>query len=288
MANETEFGNFALTTDVISAAISPALVSPVVVAPHIFYEALPVGTNVKLFRKDGSLVAETISETTAHTVDAAGQELTQSTVTATCVKLCSNCEISVEAEQWAGATYADIARYAGEAIARDWDDEILALFASFDNTVTCSSILTIGDCIQAAYNVRANTSGVSSSRLVGIFDFKGMMEIQKEIVASGASNYSLESEISLLQGIRGNNGFSGSKAGIDFYQTSGLPTSGSDDQALVYDPAICFAGMISDSPEVRIDWAGGIGGYMTEISAYIFCDIIEWNDAAGCEVASDT
>lgn len=288
MAYETESANFVGPTNVVSDAISPALVSPIVVAPHIYYEPLPTGTNVKLMRKDGSLTAEEVNESTAHAIDATGQELTQSSVTATCVKLCSNCEVTVEAEQFKNVNWGQIAQYEAEALARDWDDEILALFSSFDNNVTASSVCTMADAIQAAYNVRANTSGVATGRLVGVFDYKAIMELQKEVLQSSASNYAIEQEVSFLRGERPLNGYAGSKAGIDFFETSGLPTSSSDDVALIFSPALCFAGMISDSPQVRIFWQGGIGGYITEVAAWLFCDIVEWNDAAGCGLKSDT
>ena len=293
MANETELGNIVHQTNVISDGITAALVNPVVVAPLIRYEALPVGTNVKLFRKDGSLTAEEVAESTVQTVDAAGQELTQTSVTATCVKLCSNCILSVEAEQFSSITLGDIARYCAEAIGRDWDDEILALFTGFTgNPVVSTSVLTLADCVEAGYKIRAATAGVSVGQLKGAFDFKGIFELQKEGLASGAAHYAVESEIALLKGMTGLNGYAGSKAGIDFYQTSGLPTSGSDDVALVFDPLLAFGGMISPSPIVKLNWLGGAGsaqgGYSTEVAAYIFCDVIEWNDQAGATVSSDT
>jgi hypothetical protein len=293
MANETELANIAHITDVISDGITPALVNPTVVAPLIRYEALPVGTNVKKFRKDGYLIAEQVNESTVHTVDDAGQELTQSSVTATCVKLCSNCIVSVEAQQFSSITLADIARYIGEAIARDWDDEILALFSGFTgNAVTASSVLTIADCLEAAYKIRAATAGVSTGPLKGVFDFKGIYEIQKELVASSAAHLAIPSEVALLQGMSGLNGYAGSKAGIDFYQTSGLPTSGTDDVALVFDPMLAFGAMVSPQPVVQVNWLGGAGsaqgGYSHEVAGYIFCDVIEWNDQAGATIASDT
>ena len=285
MANETEVSNFALTTDVISDAISPALVQAPVVAPHIYYEALPAGTNVKLWRKAASVTAAEINESAIVTP----QEPSESTVTATVVKLGGTILLTVEAQR-VGASQGDMVRLLAEAIGRDWDDEIIALFASISNQVTATTTLTINDVLEAAYNVRANTAGVSSGPLVGVFDYKGIHEIQKELTGSTAAHLSNASEISLLQGV-GANGYVGEKSGVYFYQTDGLPTSGSDDNALVYDPAITFGGMISPSVETRINFIGGEGptrGFADSINAWIFCDVIEWNDGAGCGILSDS
>lgn len=292
MANETKFENIAGITDVISDAISPALQNPVVVAPLIKYEPLPVGTNVKLWRKDGYLVAEEINEVAAQAVDGSEQELTQSTVTATMVKLAATTMLSVEVQQFRGLNLNTMARYIGEAIARDWDDEILALFSSFDNTVTSTTIQTLSDIIQGTYNVRSNTAGVSVGPLVGVFDFKAIMELEIELSSSSAAHLSLPTEIALLQGMSGANGFRGEKGGVWFYQTSGLPTATSDDKALIYDPEICFGGQISERPMVKTRWLGGAGdgtrGFCDEVSGWVFCDVVEWNDAAGCTMSSDT
>lgn len=292
MANETELSNIAHATNVVSQGITPYLVNPVVVGPLIRYEPLPVGTNVKLFRKDGYLIAEEVNESAVFAIDAAGQELTQTSVTATAVKLVSNVCLSVEAQQFSSLTLNDLARYAGEAIARDWDDEILGLFSGFSGQVTATSTLTIADCLTAAYTVRSGTAGVSSGRLITVLDYKGMMEIEKELTASGAAHLANPSEISLLSGNRQPNGYRGSKAGMDFYETSGLPTSSSDDVALCYDPNLAFGGMISTQPQVRLRWLGGTGdgtrALCDEVCAWIFCDIIEWNDAGGVGILSDT
>ena len=240
MANESELSNFKFPTDVVSDAMTPALVNPVVVAPLLRYEAIPLsaGTKVRNFRKDGSLTSEEINESAVQAVDGAEQEITQSVVAATCVKLAATCFLTVEAQDFGGITLADIARYIGEAIGRDWDDELLGTFSSPSTSVTASSVLTVADVLQAAYNVRANTSGVANGRLIGVFDYKGVYEIQKELTASSAAHLSIPSEVQLLAGVTGVNGYVGSKAGIDFYQTSGLPTSSSDDVAIICEPSL--------------------------------------------------
>lgn len=291
MSYETELGNVVHPTNIISDAITPALVQRVVFAPLIRYEPMPANTAVKLFRKDGSLSASEVSE--SNTLSAAsGHELTQTSVTATAVKLASMCILTVEGARFGQVTGADIAKYLGEAIGRDWDDEILALNSGFSNQVTCTSVLTVNDVLQAAYYVRSGTAGVSSGRLTSVFDYKGINEIQKELTNSAAAHLSIPTEISLLAGVTGANGRVGEKAGIDFYQTDGSPAgAGSTDVALVFDGNLSHGAMVDPTITYAEKWLGagdGTRGFATEYTAYFFCDIIEWNDAAGCGVLSAT
>jgi hypothetical protein len=291
MAYETERGNFVAPTNVISDAISPALLQRVVVAPLIYSEDLPSNTNVKLFRKDGSLTAEEVNESAAQGIDGAEQEITQSSVTSTAVKLAAATIITVEAERFSQVTGADISRYIAEAIARDWDDEVLALFSGFAKTVTCTSTAVAEKVLEAVYSVRSNTAGVSSGMLNGVFDYKAIFELQKDIITSAASVWSQPQQTSLLAGVTGMNGYVGDLPGVRLYATNGLPTSGSDDVALVFDPAIAFGSMVSPIVDVRSKWLGagdGTRGYATEWTGHIFCDVVEWNDYAGCGFLSDT
>lgn len=295
MSYETELANIKHQTDVVSDAISAALVQGVVFAPLIYGEDLPPAktTNVKLFRKAGSFTAETISESTAHAVDAAGQELSESSVTATAVKYCANCITTVEAERFSPITADKLYAALGNALARYWDTLIIALFSGFTgNTVTATSTMTVADIMQAAYLVRSGTYGVSpASGLICGLNFKMVYEIQKEILASAASVWGVPSQISLLSGLPGTNGFRGELPGMRIYETSGLPTSSSDSVGLVYDPAIAFCSMVDGQPAYQERWIGGSDGtrgYATERSAILFGDVKEWNDSGGVGVKSDT
>lgn len=285
MANETELSNIAHKTDEISDAISGALVQSVVVLPLIFTEDLPMGTNIKLFRKDGNLVAEGLAESTAYTFGS-NSELTQTTVTATATKFVCASKLTVESQQFSTMTPAQIAQKQGEALARDLDDEILALFSSFSNQITATDVLTVDDVLDGAFTVDSNLAG-GTGALVGVFDYKGINELRKELIASGAAVFSQRNQTSLLEGIKAGNGFSGTLPGVDLYTSNGLPTSGGDDVALVFNPNNAIAGMVSPSVNVIVNEKGSEGFY-TEIASYVFFDAVEWNDVAGAGVLSDT
>ena len=98
MAFETELSNIIHRTDDISAAISAELVETVVVLPTIYTEDTTGGTNVKKFRKDGSLVAEAVAESAAYTFSA-NSELTQTSSTATATKIAVASKLTVEDEK---------------------------------------------------------------------------------------------------------------------------------------------------------------------------------------------
>lgn len=286
MAFETEQGNAARVTDVISDAISAALVERVVVAPLVYTEDLPQGTNVKKFRKDGSLTAEAVAESGTYSFSGSS-ELTQTSVSATAIKTAVASKLTVEAEQFSDLDISKLAREQGAALARAIDDEILALFDGFSTQVTSTTVLTVDDLMTACYNVFAGNAG-GAQTLVGVLDHKGAHEIRKEIANSSASIWSQESLTTLLRGAQeAANGYVGAIPGLELYATSGLPTDSSDDVGLVFNPMLAIAGMVSPSVNVRTSWEGSAGGY-TEVYSYIFSDFVEWNDAAGCGVLSDS
>lgn len=257
-----------------------------VVTPLVRWEPLPANTLVKLLRKAGYLLGEGATESTALAVDAATQEYTETSVTLTATKIISNCVMTIEAQQFGNLTMADMAALCGKGLGMYIDDVLLALFTGPTTKITSSSVCTLVDVLQAAYSVRSNTAGVSSGVLRGIFDYKAIYEIQKELTLSGASHLANPSEISLLAGAFQSNGYVGSKAGVDFFCTSGLPTSGSDDQALVMDSNLYIGAMMSPTPIVRTQYIeGGVGD---QIDCIAFLGAAEWNDYAGCIVSSDT
>lgn len=286
MANETEISNAAHATDVISDAISAALVQSVVVLPHVYAENLPVGTAVKKFRKDGSLTAETVTESSSYTFSASS-ELTQTSVDCTAVKAAVATKLTFEAQTFTQINVPKIASEQGRALARLLDDDVLALFTGFTNSVTASSIMTVADLMKAAYTVRASLAGGIGEKLVGILDYKGVFEIQKELMQSAAAALSQAPLITLLTGLPQLNGYCGSIPGVDIYQTNGLEVTGTDDIAAVFNPSTTFCGIYSPSVTTVLIQAGSAGGW-TEVYSYLMRDTKEWNDTAGVKVFSDT
>lgn len=290
MSYETEYANITKPTNVISAGISAALVQAVVVVPHVHAEPLPVGTMVKLARKAGYLTAASLSESSAWTYSAENtDELKETSVTVTAAKTAAMCKVTVEAQDFTSINLAAVAAEEGRAIARILDDNVLTLFSALNGgtAVTSSSTLTVADIMQAAYLVRANLANRNGGNMVGIFDYKGVFEIQKELIQSGGAALANRELITLLTGLQQLNGYVGSVPGVDIFATDGLTTGSSDDYAAVFNPEIAFFGMYSPAPVVKmIDIVSG--GFWTEIGSYVYSAVAEWNDGAGICVKSDT
>lgn len=285
MAFETERGNIVTPTDVVSDAISAALVQRTILFPLVYTEDLPDNTPTKKFRKAGSLTAAEVAESAAWTFGA-GSEYTETSASATATKFACVSKLTVEADRFTPVSPDKLYQEQGAAIARDVEGEIKTLFSGFSNAVTATSIATVADILQALYLVQSGTSGVSDGMLAGVFDYKAIMEIRKEIVASGASHYVQPNQTTLLAGIAADSGYVGDVPGVNCYQTNGLPTDTGDDVNLVFDPALAIAGMVGPI-QTRQSWKGS-EGFFDELASYLFSDFVEWNDAAACAVKSDT
>lgn len=292
MAFETEISNFITIGNAVSAGISGAFVNASQGLGLVYAESLPANTNVKKFRKSGSLTAEAISESAAYTYSA-NSELTHTSVTATATKKMVATRMSVESLRFASDVGAEMSRIAaaqGAALARLFDADLKALFSGISGIVTASTILTKDNLLDAQYTIFNGIKGAFSGKLVGMLDYKGANEMRKELTSATASIFGNMETLGLVGNPKSPAGYIGNFAGIDLYQTDGLPSGGGDDTACIWDPAICFAAAID-----------GVSGFNTtiqepavsnnmgrELVTYGFWNIVEWNDAAACAVKSDT
>lgn len=287
MANETENANIIGPTDVISDAIAAALVQGIVVVPLIASESVPENTAVKLFRQEGSLAAtDGVAESSAYSFSSSS-EYTETSVSATAAKTVVASKITVEALRFKNFDVAKTARLQGEALARTLDDNVLALFSGFNNGVTAASIATPDIWLDGVYTVNSSLAGLKGRNLTGVADYKAINELRKHLINSGATAYSHQSMITLLEGKTTPTGYAGSLPGADLYETDGLPTTGGDDIGLVFNPEMAFGAMYDSSVTTNVVWVGS-SGLWWEVTSYIFNKVVEWVDAAGCKVRSDT
>lgn len=290
MANETVFTGLAHPTDVFSAAISAALLKKAVALPLIYSEDLPIGTNVKYVRKDGSVTSSTggVSEGANYTTLS---QYTTTGVSITVIKDVVSTFVSAEAMQFGGVSEGTLAQKIGEALARELDNEILTKATGFANSVTAANVLTIDDLMDAAYTVRKNIKGAASGKLVALLDHKGAHEISKEIVKSSASVFTIQTMIDLLGRLNiPANGYVGEMAGVAVFQTSGFSTGSSDNKQMVIDPALALAGVYGSSVVMMppIPTGQGNPSFGWEISGLAWHGVSEWNDTAGCGLNSDS
>lgn len=288
VANITELSNSNTIGNALSAVSSPALVKGTLGMNLMYTENLPTGTNVKKFQKKGSLTAASLAESTALQPDANG-ELTDSSVTATAAKVAVSSGLSVEEQKFGNIDLARIGNEQFGAIARFVDTDFIGMAAGLATTQTATTVLTIDDVMTAQMSIYNSNVPNQEVTLAACLGPRGVYNLKKEIIQSGAAAWSNPAQLALFQGAPVKaNGFVGNIPGIcDVYQTTGYATTGGDDQQMLIHPMWCLAGMFDSAP---ISWVADKGpeGLYTSIISYFFYDIIEWNDLAGVMLRSDT
>lgn len=285
MANETELSNFVTIGNAVSTLMSPAFKEASIMLNLCHTENFPDNTNVIKFRKSGSLTAEALAESTAYSYSASS-ELTDTSVSATAAKVVAASKVTVEALRFGtgSANMERIAQEQGRAIARMYDDDVIALFDNFATTQTATSVLTVDDMITAQYKVY--NGNVPVGKLAAVLEYKGAHEIRKEIQSTGGTPWSNMSMLEILNGTPQPNGYVGSVAGMDVYQTTGMPTGGGDDYALVFNPQWTFAAGLGGAFSTNV-WYDPVS-FLYVVSSFMFYNVVEWNDTAGCSLLSDT
>lgn len=287
VANLVELSNSITPTDVLAAGISPAFLKSTCMMALMHNEGLPQGTLTAKLTKRGSMTAASLAESTALAPDANG-ELTDTSVSCTIAKCAVVSGVTVEQAQFGTIDAGRIAFEHGSAIARFVDNDALSLFTGLSTAVTATSTLTLNDILLAQYSIYASECPNKEVPLKVVLSHRGHLNIKQEITQSGAALWSNGSELSILGGVPQNNCFVGSIGGsLDFYATSGHQTSSGDTVQAVFHPMWCFAGFFAPAP---VTWTEneGRGGFFTAYATYYFFDILEWNDAAGVKVLSDT
>jgi len=288
VANVTELANSNTIGNALSAVASPAFVKGTIAMNHLMAEDLPQLTNVKKFRKNGSVTAAIVAEATANAIDANG-ELTDSAATCTAAKAVVVSGLSVEEQKFGTIDLTRIGNEQFNAIARYVDDDWLSQFSNLSTVITSTAVMTIDDIMQgqlAIYNAKCPNQEVPLSIILGP---KAVYNIKKEIIQSGAAAFSNSAMLGVFGGqpVQAN-GLVGSITGVgDVYQTTGFATGGGDDTQAIVHPMWAHCGIFDTAP---VSWLSNKGseGFYTEVASYYFYDIAEWNDGAGAALKSDT
>lgn len=290
MANEIELANVGHQTDVLAAIASEAFVTTDTTFPWINTQVFSDLTNVLLFPKLGKVEAGAQSESTAYSFGS-DDEITDSVVTVTGAKKSQAQKISVETMRFGGrlATMERFVRAGAQAMARLAAADLKALFPSISGTITATTVLTKDNLLDARYTVASGVKNASlSPKLVGWFDFKGMNEIAKELTSTSATAFTQQVDLGLI-GLANGGRPKGELFDILLFETDGLATTGGDDQACIWDPALTFCAGVDGKTgfEFRIKEPSSQEPWF-ELFMWAFWHIAEYNDAAGCMVRSDT
>lgn len=289
MAFEIEVANIAKQTDVIAGIASEAFVQTDSVLPLIATQVFNPGTPTILFPKLGKVEAGTQAESAAYSYNAS-DEVTDSTVSATAAMKTQAQKMTI-AELTFGGVYATMERHirlGAQALQRLAASELKTQFSSITNVVTATSTLTVNNLLDARYNIESSvlTAGLST-KLVGMFDYKALNEINKELIASTASSYVSQVDLGVLGMVQAGKP-KGDLYDILLYATNGLPLATTDDVACVWDPSLAFCAGVQATPfELYVtNPAAATPWFEAFLSS--FWDIKIWNNTAACRVLSDT
>lgn len=287
VSNITEFSNTISYPKVLSDLMAPAFVKATCMMNLMHVEDLPIMSMVKQFRKNGSLTAATLAESTALAVNSNG-ELTRTAVDATAAKCAVSSGLSVEALRFSDLDVTTIADAQANAIARFVDNDALSLAGGFSTSVTAAAGLTVNDVLLAQYSIYAAECPNKEVPLAVVIGHRAHLNIKQQLTESGASAWTSQQLISILQTTPQANCFVGALGpSLNFYATSGFGTSSGDNQQMVIHPQWAIAGMFDSAPRLIANMKGSEGLYQEAVS-YFFYDVLEWNDAAGVLLNSDS
>lgn len=290
VANITEFGNTVGVSRVLSALIAPEFAKIPVLMSLIHSEDIPYkqGTAVKAFRREGSLTAAALVESTALAVNSNG-ERSDTAVDATAAKAVVMSGISVENQRFSNVNLDSYVGSAARAIGRFVDDQGLALFGSITNVVTASGVgtkLTVDDLDQAQMLILAAGTPDPNMALQFVGQTRAMRNLKADIRTSSGAAFTSDRFLSIFNGPPQANGYFGSLPGIDLYHTaSGFSTSGGNNIQALFHPLWAFAGMYDSEVTTRVIPKGSEGLY-DELASFYFWATVLWNDGAACEVQS--
>lgn len=288
VANVTTLSNTWTVNRALSARAAPEFAKNVVFMPLIYMEDLPEGqaTATKGFRRDGSLTASAVINE-AHAA-ALGTVRSDTLVDATAAKAVRVDGISVENEKFGIAGMSSYVQSQARALGRAVDDQGLALFTSVTNIVDAAGALTIEHLDEAQMNILASAVPDSNKTLKFLGSTRAFRNVKTDVRSSGGAAFANERFLSIFNGPPQENGYVGSLPGYDLYHVpSGLTAVGPQSSQCMFHPDYAFAGMIDRSVNVWMNQKGSEGVY-TEILSYLFWSMVLWNDAAACEVLSNS
>jgi hypothetical protein len=289
MANEHELANVSHQTDILASVATEAFVTTDNILPLVNSQAFPDTTNVILFPHLGKVEAGAQAESAAYSYGA-DDEITDSETTVTGAKKSQAQKITVEAMRFGGpfATMERYTRASAQAMLRLLASDFKALFSSVSTQVTATSTLTKDNILDGRYNVVSSVKNAGLGPLVGMFDYKGMNEIAKELTDTTATAFTNQVELGVLGVARGGQP-KGQLFDVTLFETDGLPTSGGDDIGMIWDVDNAFVAgidgingfnMTITEPQAATPW--------WELFMWTFWHIAEHNDTAACGVLSDT
>ena len=205
-------------------------------------------------------------------------DVSTSSVTVTCAEVGNSVLLTDLAAMGAGNPADELGTVLGNAIATKIDSDLIALFTGFSGALgTAGSEITVADLFKAAATLRANKVTGSMAAVVHPF--------QAYALKANLTNTFANPNGGDLQNEAMRNGYVGSIAGIDVYESANVAIDASDDAvAAVFAPEALAIALKS---EFNLETQRNATRRGTELVATAVYGVAELDDSYGVKITAD-
>ena len=208
----------------------------------------------------------------------ADTDVSTSSVTVTCSEVGNSVLLTDLAAMGAGNPADELGTVLGNAIATKIDSDLIALFSGFSGALgAAGSEITVADLFKAAATLRANKVTGSMAAVVHPF--------QAYALKANLTNTFANPNGGDLQNEAMRNGYVGSIAGIDVYESANVEIDASDDAvAAVFAPEALAIALKS---EFNLETQRNATRRGTELVATAVYGVAELDDSYGVKITAD-
>ena len=205
-------------------------------------------------------------------------DVSTSSVSVTCAEVGNSVLLTDLAAMGAGNPADELGTVLGNAIATKIDSDLIALFSGFSNALgSAGAEITVADIFKAAATLRANKVTGSMAAVVHPF--------QAYQLKAGLTNTFANPNGGDLQNEAMRNGYVGSIAGVDIYESANVSIDGSDDAvAGVFAPE---ALAIAIKRDFNLETQRNATRRGTEMVATAIYGVAELDDSFGVKITAD-
>ena len=221
-----------------------------------------------------SIAAADLTEGT----DMSSTTVSTSSVTATIKEVGAQVLLTDVARMGAGNPAVELGTVLGNAIAKKMDQDLIALFDGFSTSLgAASQEITVADIFKAAATIMAANAPGSGAAVLHPFH---AFQLQANLTNTFANPNGGEAQNEAMM-----NGFVGSLAGIDIYQSSNITVDGSGDaKGAVFVPEALAIAMKRDF-EIEVQRDASLRA--DELNATAVYGVAELDDSYGVEMLFD-
>ena len=205
-------------------------------------------------------------------------DVSTSSVTVTCAEVGNSVLLTDLAAMGAGNPAEELGTVLGNAIATKIDSDLIALFSGFSSALgSAGAEITVADIFKAAATLRSNKVTGSMAAVVHPF--------QAYQLKAGLTNTFANPNGGDLQNEAMRNGYVGSIAGVDIYESANVSIDGSDDAvAGVFAPE---ALAIAIKRDFNLETQRNATRRGTEMVATAIYGVAELDDSFGVKITAD-